>query len=210
MNKGRALSAWLWADLYNHSFHRTGTVDTALALVSEEHQEALAPILLTILSYARDGAALSEELAAHAGEEAMPSSSLPYSRTTAEPNNHTQHRTQNSRALRRTRQGPPRRAARGRQRQALPPPAPHRAGRGGAPRPPATAARGGLPAPRPLPPHPRRRRRRAPAAVGRPRCGQRASPRRPAGLGDAALAGQEQQQRRARSRVVPGAGGGPR
>jgi hypothetical protein len=43
-------------------------VDTTLALVSEEHQEALAPIMLTILSYARDGAALSEDLAACAGE----------------------------------------------------------------------------------------------------------------------------------------------
>lgn len=47
---------------------RSGTVDTARALVSEEHQDALAPIFLAILSYARDGAALSEELAAHAGK----------------------------------------------------------------------------------------------------------------------------------------------
>lgn len=46
---------------------RSGAVDTARALVSEEHQDALAPILLTILSYARNGAALLEELAAHAG-----------------------------------------------------------------------------------------------------------------------------------------------
>ncbi len=43
-------------------------MDTTLALVSEEHQEALAPILLTILSYAREGAAFSDDLAADAGE----------------------------------------------------------------------------------------------------------------------------------------------
>lgn len=61
------LGLLIWLTLMVFVCWSAGAVDTALALVSEEHQEALAPILLTILSYANEGAALSEHLAAHAG-----------------------------------------------------------------------------------------------------------------------------------------------